>query len=405
MNTTFRSLIWIALIFSLTILASCSGGGGEASNKQNYTVAYSGNGNDGGSVPLDSTKYLQGQTVTVLGNTGNLVKSSYAFTGWNTQVDGLGTSYAQGQTLVVGSADITLYAKWTANPTYTVTYDGNGNTGGDAPVDSTHYEQGQTVTVLGNAGNLTRTGYTFAGWSMQFDGNGATFWQNDTFIVYSANVTLFAKWESYPVVRQNAEAEQLSIEATGALTAPQVVYDRVVRDLDSIRAAYPSTVNITARPSWNLQQLIIGLTDSAKTAVMDGSYTAWNGLNSAYGVIQIDKSLLNSYGAVNLTFSGRYNIPLVAAEYAGLTGVRYAEPNGVLGDGNDVCLSIDNGGNHFFIFEAASGDCPSGCTQGVYQGIVVAEDGVITDLGTWDSTSGLPLPSWLTDAAACTAWL
>ncbi len=88
-----------------------------------------------------------------------------------------------------------------------------------------------------------------------------------------------------------------------------------------------------------------------------------------------------------------------------LSGVRYAELNGVLGDGNDVCLSIDNSGNYFFIFEAASGDCPSDCTQGVYQGIVVAEDGVITELGTWDSTSGLPLPSWLTDVAACTAWL
>ncbi len=33
-------------------------------------------------------------------------------------------------------------------PTYTVTYDGNGNTGGTVPTDSNNYEQGATVTFI-----------------------------------------------------------------------------------------------------------------------------------------------------------------------------------------------------------------------------------------------------------------
>lgn len=35
-------------------------------------------------------------------------------------------------------------------PGYKVTYNGNGNTGGSVPVDSTVYDKGETVTVLGN---------------------------------------------------------------------------------------------------------------------------------------------------------------------------------------------------------------------------------------------------------------
>ncbi|MCX8012737.1 MAG: hypothetical protein N3A02_00410, partial [Rectinema sp.] len=44
-------------------------------------VIYDGNGATGGSVPVDSNKYLQGVTVTVLGNTGNLTRPGYRFAG------------------------------------------------------------------------------------------------------------------------------------------------------------------------------------------------------------------------------------------------------------------------------------------------------------------------------------
>ena len=39
-----------------------------------FTVTYFGNGNTGGTVPVDSTVYSSGNTVTVLDNTGSLVK-------------------------------------------------------------------------------------------------------------------------------------------------------------------------------------------------------------------------------------------------------------------------------------------------------------------------------------------
>ena len=68
------------------------------------TVTYDGNGNTGGTVPVDaSSPYLQGATVTVLGNTGTLVKTGYTFAGWNTAANGSGTSYTAGSHLCHGS--------------------------------------------------------------------------------------------------------------------------------------------------------------------------------------------------------------------------------------------------------------------------------------------------------------
>jgi uncharacterized repeat protein (TIGR02543 family) len=78
-----------------------------------YTVTYNGNGSTGGTVPVDSSSYLTGAPVTVLGNTGSLVKTGYTFAGWNTQADGLGTTYAAGDSFDMGTSSVTLYAKWT----------------------------------------------------------------------------------------------------------------------------------------------------------------------------------------------------------------------------------------------------------------------------------------------------
>ena len=78
-----------------------------------YSVTYHGNGNTGGTDPVDaSSPYISGSNVTVL-SAGTLVKSGYTFNGWNTQADGLGTPYSAGGTISGISADIDLYAQWT----------------------------------------------------------------------------------------------------------------------------------------------------------------------------------------------------------------------------------------------------------------------------------------------------
>jgi hypothetical protein len=79
-----------------------------------YSVTYNGNTSSGGSVPVDSSTYASGATVTVLGNTSSLVKSNATFSGWNTNANASGTTYSGGATFPMGLADVTLYAIWMA---------------------------------------------------------------------------------------------------------------------------------------------------------------------------------------------------------------------------------------------------------------------------------------------------
>ena len=90
------------------------------------TVTYVGNGNTGGSVPVDGNLYANGATVTVLGNTGGLVKTGYTFKGWNTAADGTGTNYPGNgsTTFIIGVPNVVLYANW-AGAACALDVDGN----------------------------------------------------------------------------------------------------------------------------------------------------------------------------------------------------------------------------------------------------------------------------------------
>ena len=92
--------------------------------------------------------------------------------------DGFASKYAyhtNGDTTLtyyVGGEPETLTIKAEDTPTvfslaaYTVTYNGNGSTSGTVPTDlNGSYEDGSTVTVLGNTGDLDKTDAVFLGWS------------------------------------------------------------------------------------------------------------------------------------------------------------------------------------------------------------------------------------------------
>jgi uncharacterized repeat protein (TIGR02543 family) len=147
---------------------------------------------------VDGGTYTNGQSVTVKANTGSLVKNGFTFAGWNTLANGTGTNYAATglATFNIGAANVTLYAKWTALPTYTVTYNGNGSTGGSVPVDAETYASGATVPVKANTGSLVRTGYVFNGWNTAANGTGTSYAASGsaTFTMGEANVTLYARW-------------------------------------------------------------------------------------------------------------------------------------------------------------------------------------------------------------------
>lgn len=162
-----------------------------------------------------------GQTLTITAPTGvTLTKAYYKWSGSKTfgkddMVDSDGNAINSAGTTTTGSFTGTTTTgdtrkvswvitdgKWYSvaqNTTYdvhsyTVTYNGNGNTGGTDPTDaSSPYAKSSTPTVLG-AGTLVKSGYTFDGWNTVADGSGTAYAASSTLAAMTANVTLYAQW-------------------------------------------------------------------------------------------------------------------------------------------------------------------------------------------------------------------
>ena len=97
----------------------------------------------------------QNRTVAADGPVGELptpTRSGYTFAGWFTAMNG--GAHISASTVV--TENVTYYAHWTVNQ-YTVTFNANGGTGGK----SMKQNYGSAIV----APTVTRTGYTFAGWS------------------------------------------------------------------------------------------------------------------------------------------------------------------------------------------------------------------------------------------------
>ncbi|MFW5827578.1 MAG: InlB B-repeat-containing protein, partial [Alkalispirochaeta sp.] len=84
-----------------------------------FTVTYNANGASSGTPPIDPNTYTVGNAVTVESESdlfGPLIQDGITqrFTGWNTESNGSGTTYAPGDT-PTPSSTVTLYAQWTTD--------------------------------------------------------------------------------------------------------------------------------------------------------------------------------------------------------------------------------------------------------------------------------------------------
>ena len=157
-----------------------------------YTVTFDKN-NGTGTMTDQTFAYGVKQALTK----NAFTRTGYTFAGWNTQADGKGTAYTDQQEVIslsaTDGATVRLYAQWTAI-SYTVTYDGNGNTGGSTASSSHKYDTAKTLTANG----FTKTGYTFKGWNTKADGSGTSYADKASVKNLSstngATVTLYAQW-------------------------------------------------------------------------------------------------------------------------------------------------------------------------------------------------------------------
>ena len=173
-----------------------------------FTVTYYGNGHTSGSVPMDiNGPYLAGASVTVMGQ-GSMTRAGYTFQGW--RFGNVGELLHAGDIFTMPAHNVTLYAQWERMPTFTITYYGNGHTGGSVPIDSySPHLEGTPVIVLGQ-GNMTRDEYKFLGW--RIGNTGELLQAGDVFTMPAHNITLYAQWERIPpqVERYNPQTGDFS---------------------------------------------------------------------------------------------------------------------------------------------------------------------------------------------------
>ena len=116
-----------------------------------------------------------------LGKKDNNTIYTYNYIGDNLSID----------SLQVGN--LTLTAKWKPI-TYTIQYNGNGNTGGSTANSSHTYDQAKALTANG----FKKTGYTFNGWNTKADGTGTSYGNaasvTNLTATNGAKITLYAQW-------------------------------------------------------------------------------------------------------------------------------------------------------------------------------------------------------------------
>ena len=166
-----------------------------------YSVEFNANGGTG---TMADQSFIYGVDQNLSANI--FTKVNYTFAGWNTESDGTGTSYADGQTVnsltTENNGKVTLYAQWTGQE-YKVRLNPNGGSVSPSSI---------TVTYAGTYGTLpvpTRTdlGYTFVGWYT--DQTGGDKIESSTIVTVAANnQTLWAHWtpNKYKVTLDNQNA-------------------------------------------------------------------------------------------------------------------------------------------------------------------------------------------------------
>ena len=151
------------------------------------TITYNLNGASG-TAPVKQIQNSEGAPLEV--SEPGVTRTGYTFAGWNTLANAGGTNYAVGSLYDTNTA-LVLYAKWSSQ----ITFSGNSNTGGSAPAAVTAIGS-NPATLATNSGNLTRTGYTFAGWNSAADGTGTSYAVGLNTFVATGDVTLYAQWNS-----------------------------------------------------------------------------------------------------------------------------------------------------------------------------------------------------------------
>lgn len=160
------------------------------------SLTYDSNGATGGKTDPQTGK--TDEKINVRDN--GFTRDGYTFVTWNTQADCKGNAVKPNSEWTLRGSS-TLYACWAGNA-QTLTYHGNGATGGNTAAQSG--KTGDELTT--NANGFTRDGYTFVRWDTAKDGSGTAYGEGKNgvsqYVMKPAGNDLYAIWKANPATIQ-----------------------------------------------------------------------------------------------------------------------------------------------------------------------------------------------------------
>ena len=335
-----------------------------------FTLAYSGNGNTGGSDPTGDAIGLRpvGESVSIVSNPYS--KTGYVFDGWDIVVGGVDkgdiSKNAETHTFTTGevgsnNSTVTLRAKWELG-VYQITLNERGATTSGTTTVYEKYNTGYYLnqacsTAMGTSSNPIaslprKTGYTFGGYYTNSDGTGTQYINASGYITASAVTTyftapgnLYAKW--------TLNSWAVNISAGNGVTSVKLSAKNDGTSLVNSGATFDYGVPVYAyavlRDGWAKQNswvLISGSTYRVAT---------YNGLDDA----------VHSFGSINAE-TVTYNILYDMGEGTAISPGSYTISNAQ----QEVSLSTNSTrtGYNFYSYSILQGNNTSGSNSSIISG-------------------------------------
>ena len=266
-----------------------------------------------------------GTSTSLMANTYSL--PGYTISSWNTNADGSGTSYSDGQSVLNLSSTegevIKLFAQWTG-ANYTITFNVNG---GDAWSGSTCTSQtggslnGTTCTkqvayssTYGVLPTPNRNGYTFDGWYTAA-GNSTQITSSST-VGITNNTTIYAHWTMVSNAIDYGSKTKATITAGENLTIGTETFKVLTNNGGTILAMPYYNLYIAGNPSTILQATagnasaagMVAFASSVYWSAGEDAINMSDARNSIQSYITAYQTTLENLGATGITVRiGKYS--------------------------------------------------------------------------------------------------
>ena len=279
-------------------------------------------------------------SITAIPNAG------FSFTRYDYVLGGTGTASASNPFPFTVSSNTTLQPVFTelSGGNYTITYVGNGNTGGTVPAVGTF----SAATTIAAVGDLVRTGYTFNGWNTNSNGSGTSYASGDNYSTV-ATLTLYAQWTGQAIrVTANAGTQgptdytslkaafdainagthqgaiTIMVNASTTETASAVLYQTGYNSTSSYTSVniYPTITGLSI--TGDLATPLIDL-NGANKVIINGSL---NGVNAGKSLTISNTSTSNTAGTSTIRFINDASTNTV--EYCTIKGSSLYDLGGVV---------------------------------------------------------------------------